>query len=435
MVTDYAPSPWESLWADHLIPRFEAETDIRIQAHFLPTGTDRFHQLIDANEWPDLNSSTFGRVCSLDAHDDVESVTEIVERARAQNGEMTARPHARTDESVQVPYGYQAETFLYREDIYEQLGLNVPTTFREVIENAKAIDDSADDVRGYGLAGGTFGEVRRQPHGSRACQAYLARMGVPPTGLRWQDPEAREELEIHFPETEVTALLEHFEALTEYSPPPPTRDGARTMYRWIEGQVAQTFHVNNWPVGLAAEAATSRNEQIARRVAESTGVAPLPYWSAGGVGRADAWLGEPELDAFHLFTPGRNTDGARRWLEWLFTDELDRTARLYTPEPTRYLPNYAAVLEADIYRNQDLFRSFPRLLEQVEFIQETVVGQHYGQRVNDVVDSPAGLYVKQQPLYGEMVRRVVSGESAPEGAYEYGRQRLTDRLEEARERF
>ena len=60
-------------------------------------------------------------------------------------------------QTVGIPFRGHAFTFFYRKDLYEQLGLEVPTTWQEMEDNAKAIQDGTE-LAGiapyYGVAGG-----------------------------------------------------------------------------------------------------------------------------------------------------------------------------------------------------------------------------------------------------------------------------------------
>lgn len=435
MLTDYTSQSWDRLWFEQLIPTFEDETNVGVRPDF-GRRFHRFRQLIDHHDWPDVNTSSFAHLCHLEANRDLAPVNDLFSEVRRQNGELIVDPHpSPPGEEVQVPFGYQAETLLYRTDIYADLGLDVPTTFEELLANARAIEESDRDISGYQVAGGVPVDGLNADRTRREFQAFLARMGLPPTGLRYRDPDDGGDLEIHFPKSAVTTLLEFLGKLASHSAIPLAEHDRPSSSQWIEGEVAQLLHRNNWPASIAAYTTVRNDEGDFSELVETTGVAPLPYWEAGGVNRSDAWLGKPFLDAFHVFEPGDNTPGARRWLEWLFADEFDRTARLYNPQPTRTIPNYEGILGSDAYRQNDLFQAFPGLLEQVDYINETVIGEHYYQRPTETVDTPIGLYVGQQPFYAEMVVRVVTGESSVEAAYEFGRGRLEARLVEARERL
>ena len=60
-------------------------------------------------------------------------------------------------QTVGIPFRGHAFTFFYRTDVYEQLGLDVPTTWQEMEDNAKAIEEGTE-LSGiapyYGVAGG-----------------------------------------------------------------------------------------------------------------------------------------------------------------------------------------------------------------------------------------------------------------------------------------
>jgi multiple sugar transport system substrate-binding protein len=201
--------------------------------------------------------------------------------------------------------------------------------------------------------------------------------------------------------------------------------------------VAQGRSVNNWTAGAAARGSRDDDRTRARRfarLADSTNVAPLPYWESGGASKGDSWLYQPAPDGHYLSTGGSNRAGGREWLEWLYADNAGRTAGLYRPTPTEYLPAYSDVVSEPGFRNAELFAEWPRLLDQVEFIQETVVGEHYGAVPEAELDDPVALSVGSERFYGEMIRRAVT-DSSPREAYEWGRNRLEHRLDEARQRF
>lgn len=441
MLTDYYSDAWQTRWDDELVPAFRRETGIDVTVEYLGMGHGRLEHLIEAGDTPDLNTSTFGRIVDAGAIEDVAATTSVVERATARNGELVARPFERNGEFRQVPHGYRVATFLYRTDVYEQLGLDVPTSLAAVVANARAIDESDLAVRGYGLAGTVAGKSTAE------FQTYLAQMGQPPLGLRWADPDERRELVVQFPEAAVTALLSFFESLAQYSPEPTALGWPESFQYWLAGgrvdgadreetpRIAQQFHVNNWPAGLAARQALRDGDQSASAVVERTGVAPLPSWSAGGVDRGDSWLFQPALEGYHVFATGENPTGAREWLTWLYGNSAERTAGQYAPEPTRLLPAYDGVLSRDAYRTIDLFREWPRLLDQLEFVRNTVVADHYGNVPEADLDDPVAMAVGRRPFYGEMIHRVVTGADSPKAAYEWGREQLTDELVAARERL
>jgi len=426
-LTDYNNELWQARWEDDLIPAFEEETGIGASIEYSGMSGEqenRLATLLQSNDPPDINTSTFDQVADIWSNDQLTTVNEVVAAAEEVAGDLLAEPYREDGDIWQVPHGYYTSNFHYREDVYEELGLSVPTTFDQLVENARVIDESEREIRGYGLGGQKVGKSQDE------FQVYLAHMGYSPIGLRWRDPDVRNELEIWFPEDVVTTLLEFFDTLSQYSPDPTAIGWASSIQNYLGGQYAQQYHLNVWLAGIAAAADIPG-------VAYNTGVAPLPYWEAGGASKGDSWLFEPTPDGHHVFAGGDNTPGAKEWLRWLYGDTIERAASMYRQEPTRFLPIYGDVIQSDPFQGFEFWQQGQndKLLSQVERVQEVQVGEHYGQVPESDLNDPVALYVTRQWFYGEMVNRVVTGTDTIQEAYEWGRGRLETRLEEGRERF
>lgn len=426
--TDYDTLEQRHRWEEKLIPAFRAETGLEVQPIYPSYEDARLETRLEAGNL-DIESLQFGQLVSAWSVANPQPVTSIVDAAVRENGDLLATPYTVGGEARIVPHGYYAETFQYREDVYDRLGLSAPISFRGVLENARAIDESGLEIRGYGLAAERYGKSRDE------FQAYLARMGTSPIGLRWRDPDARDVLEIDFPRDRVTELLAFLRELARYAPAPTEHSWQTARSGWIEGDFAQQLHLNNWAAGVAGASVSPRFDITPATVARTSAVAPLPYWEAGGIARGDAWVWEPLVDGHVVFKAGPNTAGAERWLRWLYGEDAERTGSLYTGQRGQFMPAYADVLETDTVRNGPLFRQWPRLYDVMRFIQETIVGDHYRQTEEAAFDDPVALAVGRKWFYGEMVHHVVAGERSPAEAYDWGRDRLEKRLAEARETF
>ncbi len=311
--------------------------------------------------------------------------------------------------------------------MYELLGLSAPENHQQILENARAIDESDMDVRGYGLAGMRTGKSQDE------FQTYLATMGVSGIGLRWVDSEAREELEIHWPEEEITTLLQWFKDLSQYSPDPTSIGWAESIGRWVQGQYAQQYHLNILPIGIAAQTAEANDSDALRGLARASQVTTLPLWDGNESG--EAWLYEPAPDGYHILSNGSNTPGAKEWFSWLYGDSLDRTAGMYAQEPSRFLPTYADVLESDTFQNLDLWQAYPGVLEKLQYVQDEVLGNYYGQVEASDLNSAVAVYCQRQWFYGEMVNQVVTDSMSVQEAYDWGQTQLEGHLQDAREQF
>jgi len=103
--------------------------------------------------------------------------------------------------------------FVYRQDVYDELGLEVLTSFQALLDNTKAIDEADLDIRGYGLAGRKVGKTQDE------FQVFLANMGA--WELRRKDPNNYEVgVELRFRKNGMTTLPDYLDELSQYSPDP-----------------------------------------------------------------------------------------------------------------------------------------------------------------------------------------------------------------------
>ncbi|MBZ6495240.1 ABC transporter substrate-binding protein [Natrinema longum] len=430
-ITDYYNDSWEPLWGD-LESEFEDETDTSLnieEGGMSGTQEGRLAQLIQAGEPPDANTSTFDQVADIWETGQLETVNDVVSSIEEVNGEINTEAFlGEGDDIYQIPHGLYVSNFQYRADIYEQLGLDEPETFQDVLDNAQVIDESDEvDARGYGLAGMPTGKSQDE------FLVLLSSAGVSGIGLRWSDPDAREELEVYFPEEEVTMVLQYMKDLAEYSPDPTSIGWAESLSQWVQGQYAQCYHLNAWPVGVTALTAEAQDNDALRGLAEATQVRAYPTW--GEIDKDDNWLSAPAPDGYHVFSNGTNTAGAKEWFEWLYADSMERTVSFYEADPGRFLPTYSDVLGSDAFQNQDIFQAHPHLLEKLEYCQNEIWGNHYGSVDEANISSPESLYMQRQWFYGEMVNRVVTESMTIQEAYEWGRGELEDAFAAAQEQF
>jgi len=108
----------------------------------------------------------------------------------------------------------------------------------------------------------------------------LASAGISGIGLAWKDPDAREELEINWPEDTVVEVLEYVNELSQYSPDPTSVGWASSLSSWVQGSYGQCYHLNAWPVGVTAQTAEAEDDeatkQALRSVAENTEIIAYP---------------------------------------------------------------------------------------------------------------------------------------------------------------
>jgi multiple sugar transport system substrate-binding protein len=432
VLTDYNNDAWQQQW-NTLEGSFEDETDIGVEIEYVGSGAStpgRLGELLQAGDPPDLVTASTNHVIDLYASGRLEPVNEAVEAITDVSGEPVVDPLMIDGDPVEIPHGYYTSTLIYRQDIYDELGLSEPTSFETLLENSRAIDNADMDIRGYGLSGVKVGKSRPE------FQTFLAQMGVSPTGLRWRDPEAREELEVWWPEEEITTLLQYFKDLSQYSPDPTSLNWPDAIGGYLSGSFAHSYMLNIWASGAAAQ-----NDRY--QVAHNTSVQAPPYWEAGGVSKGDSWLYSVTRDGHFVVTGGENPQGAKDFGQYIYGRSPAQTAQLYESEVTRFMPRYD-ILDSEAFETLDFWSQGPEgsdttnayMLDQLKYIQNVILGEHYAQVPEaDMLNDPVALFVNSQWFYGELVNRVLTGTDSVQEAYEWGRQSLEGHLEEARNRF
>ncbi|MFB6117848.1 ABC transporter substrate-binding protein [Halosegnis sp.] len=425
VLTDYNNEAWQKKWENKLVPAFEEQSDYTVRMEYSGFSGDqesRLANLVQSGDPPGFNTSTFEQVGDLFLSDQLAEVGDVVADAEEVAGELTTKPYHEGDKYWQVTHGGYASVLHYRQDVYDELGLEVPTTFQELLENARIIDESDLDIRGYGLAGSKTGKAHDE------FQVFLSNMGA--SELRFEDPEAKENVEVWFPEEEITTLLEYFKELSQYSPDPTNVGWGASLRNWAGGQFAQQYNLNMWPAGVAAAVG-------ANKIAKNTEVAPLPLWEEGGITKEDSYLSNPTPDGHNVFAEADNTQGAKEFLRFLYGSETNRTARMYETEPTRFLPAYGDVVDSDAFQNYGLWEKFPGILEGLQRVNNEIVPEYYGNVEGSGVlsNSKIGVYYYRFFFQAEMINQVVTETSTPQEAYEFGLQRANEVVKEARSRI
>lgn len=425
-LTDYNNEAWKARWEDSLIPSFQDETDIQMEIEysgFSGSGQEgRLATLVQAGDPPALSTGTLDQVGDMFAGDQLAPTNDVVDEIRNNGGDFLSLPFQDFDGNYwQIPHGYYAGTFIYRTDVYEELGLEVPTTFAQLRENARIIDESDMDIRGYGVAGSKSGKSGDE------FLTYLANAGA--ALARAKNPNADQpEAEIWLPEEESLAVIEHLNELSNYSPDPSSITWGSSIQGYLAGNFAQQYHLNAWVTGIAAASDITE-------IAENTGVAPLPLWEEGGITKDDSWLSDPTPDGHFVYRNSENQPGAREFMKWCYGDNMERLASMYSAEPTRFLPNYDQVLGSDAFQNISLFQENSYLLDQLEFIQETILGEYYNNVEESRINTPEPLYVARFFFLGEMMNQVLVTDAEPKAAYDQAYSQAQERMQEAKERF
>jgi sorbitol/mannitol transport system substrate-binding protein len=196
-----------------------------------------------------------------------------------------------------VPFSGESAFTLYRTDVFEQAGLEMPTapSWAFIKQAAAAISRKRDDV--YGIC------LRGKP-GWGENMAILTAMANAHGG-RWFDMDWRPQLDS---EAWATALHDYVSLLNAYGPADATANGfsetlalfqAGKCAIWIDATVAASFVIN----------------PRESRVADSTGFALAP---GTGLGKRSNWLWSWALA---IPATSRHQDAARLFVAWATSRE------------------------------------------------------------------------------------------------------------------
>jgi multiple sugar transport system substrate-binding protein len=417
VLTDYTgEESWGPKW-EEIKEEFEAQDEATLnieQVGMQGSGEDRLSSLIQAGDAPEMFMGTITQVGDLIAQGQTITLGDTLDELIEANGDMLSRSTVEAGGDVRMlPHGvYLGGTFQYRTDIYEQLGLSVPKTMDELVENAKAIDEAeegpAGSARGFALP------AQRTGKSGSDFSNFLYNCG----GDTWQwTNEEENEVELRFEEGPVTAALGYMDQLGNYSPDPANMSWSPTIVQWIQGNIGQCFMNNAWLNGAAYA-----NDSPIWRVTEQS-LIPLMDRSLDPIDRGWALA-----DGTPILAPSENHAGAKALWKFMYGSP-DKQADKNLTEPMRFLPPYEDVIESDTYQNAQIFQDQPSLLEKNQRMIEDIAPHLGGDRPSNL----ATLYAGRFSISSEMVSAVVVEGVDPAEARQEAVDKYQTRLEEGRE--
>lgn len=242
------------------------------------------------------------------------------------NWDHDQRRHDDGGDVMGLPINGNVNIFIYRQDLYDELGLDVPTTFEEAIENGRIAQDSGLVRYGY--------VVRAQATDSGQSITYDYMPLLRAYGADWYTEDW--EPAVNTPEG--AAGMEIFKQLVSLGPPEPHTVGQAEVIAAMQGGQALQVHV-------VAAAAPQLEDPSASQVAGQLGYTRM--LAAEPTGQAAPTSGVWSL-ALPRELPDDRARGAYEFITWLLSaegqDEFTRAGGI----PTRIEPydDDAAVAEA-----------------------------------------------------------------------------------------
>ncbi|TDE11224.1 ABC transporter substrate-binding protein [Jiangella asiatica] len=292
-------APWLGAYQD-IIAEYEAETGIEVnltsfpfdglmtqQANAAQIGSNAFDLFLINEQWVGLFYDNQWVQPLTDVDPDFSWDPDLIEFDGVGRWDTGTRTTALDGDPYALPINGNIHEFMYRADVYQQLGLRVPTDWDEVVANAeRAVADGAVD-EGY---------VARGKTPTYDFSAVLFSYGG-----SWFTDEAGGDWTPAIDTDEFRAALEQFKALADVGPPAPqTIAQAEAISLMQGGTVLQS--------ALVTANAAPLEDPNASHVAGRIGYAVLP----GRTPVSGTWvLGVP------TGLPEERTQLAYDFLTWL----------------------------------------------------------------------------------------------------------------------
>jgi multiple sugar transport system substrate-binding protein len=392
--------------AKTLIPEFEAETGIKVEVDSIQYQNMRDKQVLEMSKpqdqgeydivvWVIFNKTDYvnkGYLTELspfftdatlaDPNYDPEDLVPAYVKSGSKVGGRRGYLSGPTDSLYGVPFGAETSIMAYRKDIFEKHGLEVPTTYDELLEVASFITENEEDV---------YGMTSRGASNHQIVHGWL--LHASPFGANIFD----DEWNVTVDSAEAKAATEALKAIIDNSPPGVTSWGfGEQANAFLQGEAA--IYVDTLKI-----AAMSRDPEQSL-VDGKVGYALHPEGPAG--------CGS-ETGGFAMGIPAnaKNKEAAFLFLQWMTSKETDRKiveaggdpSRMSTmadPELQEQFPEYPIILEQLECANEDWRPLIPEWGE----INAPIMGVNLGQYVGGEVDLDTALSNAKKEIEGVMER-------------------------------
>ena len=422
VMTDLSSENWQQEWEQKIVPGFESQSDLTVNVRYPPRYPSELRDRANRGDFPEVFHGTSLEVANYIVEGQTQAVDGFVSSLTDANGPLISDHSIRGPEATHlVPHGLSMMVFNYRSDIYNQLGLSVPTTWSELLENTQAIAES-DQVDAAGFAVPTT-DISTKPREDFLTWLYSAGGHL----WRWTN-ESETAVEPAFEMEPVQAALEQMRNLRTYSPDAQYLGYTGTISEWLSGNVAQCLFPNASLAGYCYDQQHPNAVSIATNTRQAA--VPLRDSTLSPPTRGRTWVtGTP------LFQ-GINTSGAEEFLTYLYGGPAAQAAR--NGVNTQYLPPYEGIIELDAYQNSRIYQ-----VEDGHFweLEQTLLNEVSPEYRGSRPRTPAAWYAMQGPSLGDdpsvlnqMVRAIVVDENQIREEISRAQDRLQSRLEEGQRR-
>lgn len=264
-----------------------------------------------------------------------------------------------------VPINGNIQLLFYREDLFEEMGLEPPTTWDDAIKAAQMIQETQEDVYGYAFRG--------QRAGYAVTYDFLPLLRGHGGDIFANPPE---DWTVTLDDEAGQRAIELFTELLSYGPPDPQNIGQAEVIALMQnGQLAQTHLANAAWASMDDEAASSVvgkvNYAVVPRPADGEHATTSGIWTMG----IPTHIEDAQKRAAYEFLTWLMTKNAQMQYaeaEGVVTREDVYNSELADDPKFRYMRAYSESVPY-IHRGAD-FEFSPRLLEITEQRLQDIAG-------------------------------------------------------------
>ncbi len=292
--------------------QFEEERGIEVDIEFTEIGGDygqRVSQLIQAGNPPDIINAEQFRIGAYATQDILRPVDDIIEAVEEEEEEVQDKfGFVYEGANRLVPAVSSVTNNWYRTDVYDELGLDAPTTWEREREAAQAIMEADNDL--YGLGYTTSATV----YGSYHAWCRLWGNGAQ---VATRDGDTVEvALDSGANRDRVREVLERAQQMVEYSPTATNWDWGEIYESYAGGTTATAVYSGGRP----------KTQSIGqdREWADTTKRVNNSYNSSN----QNSSLGNSAATGYALLQGSDNPEGAKEFVQYMVTgDRLVEYAR------------------------------------------------------------------------------------------------------------
>lgn len=285
--------------------QFEEERGIPVDIEFTEIGGDygqRVSQLIQSGDPPDIINAEQFRIGSYATQDVLRPVDDVIEAVEEEEETIPEKFGFVYDGSHRlVPAVASVSNNWYRSDIYDEMGLEPPTTWERERKAAQAITEADNDL--YGLGYTTSATVYGSYH------AWCRLWGNDAQVAARDDDTVRVTLDDGNNRDRVREVLERAQQMVEYSP---------TATNWDWGEIYESYAGGTTATALYS-GGRPKTQSIGqdRPWADATKRVSNPYNSSN----RDEPLGNSAATGYALLKGSANPEGAKKFVQYMVTGE------------------------------------------------------------------------------------------------------------------